>query len=335
MWLTATEAFLGTAIILLEPIQFRSDSGQPVFFDRLIKKDLELATAEQFSNRVSQPTFSFASSLVSDRQSLFPNALQKTIALNSSTHNSLRSLDSAQQHSFSAGTTSWKTQTQLGSLAFDGKFDASAHFKQGKAIWSQNTVMGVVDFSVNLDDGFAPIQSVTGWQADTSLGSFTIEGHFSDRLTYIGSNAAWKAETSLGTVAVRGNFNEQTDFTGAKLGVATKTPLGSLTADVRINQESKFSVAKASWDANLLFGSSIGVDGKFDETTTFDGGSIKLGARTSLGNLGVKANVDRNTEFTSGSAFWKAKAGAGSIGLNVDVEQDGDFESKLGIEFPF
>lgn len=336
MWLTATEIFLGTAIIFLKPVQFKSDSGQPVYLDRLMAQDLELATHQQFSDNILQQKLSLASSSIGDRQSLLPDTLQKTITSNSGNRNLPRSLDSAQQpSSFEAGTTSWETETQLGSFAFNGKFDSSAHFTQGKAVWSRNTAIGVVDLLVDFNYQLAPIQSVTGWKADTFIGSFRIEGNFSDRLTYTGSNAAWKTETSLGTVAVRGNFDEQTDFAGGNLTVATKTPLGSLTANIRIDEETEFSVADASWDANLLFGSSIGVNGKFDEMTTFDGGSVGLSAKTGLGNLGVRAKVDRDTHFTGGSAFWKAQAGANSISLNVDVEQDGNFESKLGVEFSF
>jgi hypothetical protein len=111
--------------------------------------------------------------------------------------------------------------------------------------------------------------------------------------------------------------------------------IGSWAADIKIDEETRFGGGNASWDANLLFDSSIGLSGNFDENTTFTGGSIKLGATTVLGTLGVKAHVDQETELTGGTAFWKAQIGEGSIGLNADLEEDGDFNSSIGVEIPF
>jgi hypothetical protein len=110
--------------------------------------------------------------------------------------------------------------------------------------------------------------------------------------------------------------------------------IGSFQADIKLNHETKFNGVDASWDANLLFGSNIGVSGKFDQTNTFTGGSIKLGAEFFIGVVGVKANLDADTQFTSGSAFWRAKTRIGSIGLDADLKKDGNFSSKLGLQFP-
>lgn len=336
MWLTATEIFLGTSIIFLAPIQIKTNSGQIVSLAYFIEKKPK-PVATNFSG-CSNCAYKLASqaSIFTDRPASV-NTLS-TITLNTSEqNNNSNSPDPFLERSlpFKSGVASWKTDTTVGSVRFDGNFDPRAHLNRGKAIWRTDTDLGSVDLTINLNDRIKPIKTIASWQADTAMGSLTVEGDFSDRLAFTSANAAWNAKTSLGTVAVRGNFNEQTNFTGGNLRVATKTPVGSIDANLQVDEETQFRSARASWNADLFFGSSIGVDGKFDETTAFDGGSIKLGAKTSLGNLGIQANVDRETHLTSGSAFWKTKAGSGSINLNVDVEKDGDFESKLGIEFPF
>ena len=328
MCLTATEIFLA-------PIQIKTDSGQIVSLAYFIEENPELVATNFSSSNLTYRLGSHHSIFAHRPASV--NTLP-TITLNTleqKNNSDLPDLFSERSLPFKSGVASWKTDTTVGSVGFDGNFDDRARLTGGKAIWRTDTDIGSVDLTINLNDKVKPIRTVASWQADTAIGSLTVEGDFSDRITFTGANAAWNAKTSLGAVAVRGNFNEQTDFTGGNLRVATKTPVGSLDANVRIDEETKFRSAKASWNADLLFGSSIGVDGKFDATTAFSGGSIKLGAKTSLGNLGVQANVDRDTDLTSGSAFWKTKAGSGFINLNVDVEKDGDFKSKLGIEFPF
>jgi hypothetical protein len=132
---------------------------------------------------------------------------------------------------------------------------------------------------------------------------------------------------------VNGNFDSNTNFTGGNVKIGSDALIGSFQADIKIDHESNFNGADASWDTNLLFGSNMGVSGKFDQSNDFAGGSIKLGAESAVGTMGIKANLDSDTQFTSGSAFWKTKTKLGSIGLDADLKKDGNFSSKLGLEF--
>ena len=267
------------------------------------------------------------------------------------------------QAAFKAGVASWQSKNRLGSWKFDAKFDDSARFTKGKFYLATPTVIGLIDLSIDLNDRLEPIETVTGWYADTLLGSFAVNGNFNEEIVFTGANAIWNAKTKLGTVSIKGNFDRQTNFnggnaawnaktsiaffglrgnfdretkfTGGNFKIGSKALIGSFQADIKIDEESKFDGANASWNTNLLFGSNIGVSGRFDDTNTFAGGKIELGTKSGLGTMGVKAYLDRDTQFTSGSAFWKTKTKLGSINLDADLKKDGNFASKLGWEFPF
>ena len=230
--------------------------------------------------------------------------------------------------------TGWQADTPLGSLVLKGTFDQEITFTGGNVAWNAKTKLGAVkidgkfDRETNFNGGNA------AWSAKSKLGAISINGKFDHETKFNGGNAVWDAKTSIASFSMKGNFDRDTKFTGGNFKVGSKALIGSFQANIKIDESKGFNGANASWNTNLLFGSNVGVSGKFDDTNTFTGGSIKVGAKSSLGTMGVKANLDRDTNFTSGSAFWKTKTKLGSINLNADLKQDGNFASKLGFEFP-
>ena len=230
--------------------------------------------------------------------------------------------------------TGWQANTPLGSLIVKGNFNEEIVFTGGNAIWNAQTRLGKVSVNGNFDreTNFTGVN--TAWNARTRLGTVVIKGNFDRETNFSGGHAAWNAKSQIATFAVKGNFDRETNFTGGNVQVGSKAIIGTFKAQIKLDSDSHFNGADAAWDANLLFGSNIGVSGNFDRDNTFTGGSIKLGAKSVLGLVGVKANLDRETHFTSGSAFWKAQTRLGSINLDAKLQQDGNFSSKLGMEFP-
>ena len=341
MWLFGTGIFLGTAINFLQPTQINSNFQHPVVGSENLTENAKLfSIARRSEHNFASAKYLLASSknitlnqpLVANFSAVTPITVDHNSAdLNNPNNNHT----DEQTIAFKAGVASWNTDTQIGSLTFDGNFDSQANLTKGKALWQTDTDLGSVNLTINIDSQIKPINSVAAWQTNTPVGSLAVHGNFNQRNAFTGGNATWQTDTPVGFLAIQGNFDEQTSFTEGNISLATRTAVGSLAADVKVDRQTKFAGANASWDTNLFFGSNIGVSGQFDETTSFSGGSINLGAKTTFGILGVKANVNQETSFTGGSAFWKAKTGLGSFGLNADVEKNGNFKSSIGLEIPF
>ena len=365
MRLTATKVFLGILLTGILPIKVLAESSAPESIDSK-QTEFEFLAVNYFKAVDGRSLANFQSGLAEEAGIGINVTLSDlTVELDDNYFKviDLYSSDLTQKAAFTAGVATWQSKNELGSLKFDGKFDDTARFTKGKAYLATPTVIGLVDLSIDLNDRIEPIKTVTGWQANTPLGSLAVKGNFDEEIVFTGANAVWNAKTKLGTVSingnfdretnfnggnaawnaktsivsfgVRGNFDRETNFTGGNFKIGSKALIGSFQADIKIDEESKFNGANASWNTNLLFGSNIGVSGKFDDTNTFTGGSIKVDAKSGWGIMGVKANLDRDTQFTSGSAFWKTKTKLGSINLDADLKQDGNFSSKLDWEFPF
>ena len=337
MWLTATGIFLGTQINFLEPIPSNSnflnqtqnikieqDYSKHFSRDRYSTGDLY----QSFHVLASRPNQTASPPIAIDTSS-FANL---TLKHNPNSSNDLHTYSYSYEEqpiNFKPGVASWKTKTKLGALTLNGKFDRQAHFTEGKAFWNTDTKLGSVDLAINLNNRLEPLKSFATWKTDSVLGSFAIKGNFNEETTFMGGdaawnaktalgevavkgnfneettfmggNAAWKANTALGSLSLKGNFNEETTFTGGNIKISTKTFIGSLTADFKIDEETQFKGANASWDTKFILGSNIGVSGKFNETSSFDGGSIKFGKNTPVGNLNLKADVDGEMKFTEAS----------------------------------
>ena len=369
MRLTATKIFLGILLTGIRPIRVLAESSAPESIDskqtefefltvnyfKVIKDErgakrtqMRPGLAKQDTSAKHRPNCRFDDDL-SDRSSAYFQSefaedveigintalLDLTVELddNYSRVTNPYSGDLTQKAAFTAGVVSWQSKNRLGSWKFDGKFDDSARFIQGKAYLSTPTVIGLVELSIYLNNRIKPVKTVTGWRVNTPLGNFAVKGNFNEEIIFTGGNATWNAKTSIASFGVKGNFNRETKFTSGNFKIASQALIGSFQADIKIDEESKFNWANASWNTNLLFGSNIGVSGRFDDTNTFTGGKIELGARSGLGIMSVKANLDRDTQFTSGSVFWKTKTKLGSINLDADLKKDGNFASKLGLEF--
>ena len=205
MWLTATEVFLGTSIVFLEPIQIKTNSGQPVSMRHLMRNNVEFVAAKQFVSNSDRLTyFLFPSKSTIFDRTLESNPLHQTITLDrdlSYPNDYTYHLDD-DSTLFRAGVASWGSTTQLGSIEVDGKFDSQANFIEGKTIWKNNTAIGSVDLLVNIDSQIKPVKSITSWQTDTALGSLTVKGNFNDRIIFTGGNTAWNAKTSVGSLAI-------------------------------------------------------------------------------------------------------------------------------------
>ncbi|MEM7758342.1 MAG: hypothetical protein AAF298_09485 [Cyanobacteria bacterium P01_A01_bin.40] len=365
--LSITKVFLTTFILLLKPMPTQAESKQAEADYQQSPQNTAASLSHQFL--VPQEGLTQYILVPQDNKTILQprldNSLSSSLTLEAEKErlqNELKIKRIVEQIiPFQAGVASWQTSTKLGWLKLDGNFDSFAHLIKGKAYWKTETILGLVDVLVNVDQQINLLNTATAWKANTVLGSLAIKGNFNEQISFTGANASWNADTPLGSVAVKGNFNHQadfsggyaawnaqtslgslaikgnftpTDFNGGQVKVETKALIGSLKANIKIDEETHFSGANASWNANLILGSKIGVNGIFDENTTFTGGSIKLDAKSALGVLGIKANVDRDTQFTSGSAFWETRAGLGAIGFHADLTKDGDYKSELSIKFP-
>lgn len=231
--------------------------------------------------------------------------------------------------------TNWLADTAFSLLTAASNSNQNISFIDGNAIWNADTAIGNLKISGKLDENISLVNSNAIWNANTALGAIALRGNFGDRTQFTGGNASWNANTGVGSLGFKGNFNYNADFIGGDIKVTTNALIGFFDADIKIDGETKLKSANASWNANLLFGSNIAVNGSFDETKSFTGGNIEFGAKSSLGIVGIKANLDRNTHLTSGSAFWKTETEWGSINFDADFKRNGKFESQLNIEFTF
>ena len=336
MWLTATALFIGSPLVFREPISLKSNFPQSFDNPNLrTSKSIIFASSQYLgADKISPSATDY--NLARDKPSLVSSlTLNNKRANVGNIENNAQDYLQPESPNFKPGAASWKSNTAIGSLKFDGQFDSQANLKQGNAFWQTETKLGSVDFAINLDNKIKPIKSTAAWQAKTKLGSLAVRGNFDRQNQYSGSNAAWQAKTQLGSLSVQGNFDRETTFVGSDVKLSTKTVIGSLAADVRLDEQTQFKSATASWDTNLPLQSSLGVSSEFGDNTDFTGGSIKLGTKTALGLLGIKANLDRQTSFTGGSAFWKIKTDVGSINLNADVDTNGDLESGFNLERSF
>ncbi|MDJ0593216.1 MAG: hypothetical protein QNJ72_25050 [Pleurocapsa sp. MO_226.B13] len=330
MWLTATGIFLGTQIIFLQPIQTNKNFYQLTHKTSIQQDDLRYFAPDSYLKDKQDSVYTLASGENKFVGRLAINTLSRpSLTLDRHDRNSSNFNNYSFQEqpvSFQPGTASWKTNTQVGSLTLDGNFDAQARFTKGRAFWQSSTKLGSVDLAVNVDDKLKPLKSIAAWHTDSVLGSFTVKSNFDRETTFTGGNAAWNAKTIVGEITLKGNFDRETTFTGGNaawnaktslvslglngnfdrhtvftggdIRVSTKTFIGSFAANVKVDGETNFSGADASWNSNFLFGSNIGVSGKFNENNSFNGGSIKLGTKTSSGTLGVEADVDSEMKFT-------------------------------------
>ncbi len=209
MWLTGI--FLGTALNFLEPIQIASNFQQSVPSKQITVNNLKLFTLNQSrqSNTTDIKYFLAARDKTTVEQPFVINTL--TLDPNQTNLNHQNNYSETDQPAnFKPGVASWRTNSKLGSLKFNGHFNSQAQFTEGKAFWQTNTDIGSIDLAVNLNQQIKPIKSTAGWHTDTSVGSLAIQGNFDERTAFTGGNTAWKAKTYLGSLAIQGNFDKHT-----------------------------------------------------------------------------------------------------------------------------
>ena len=343
MCLSAIQVLLRTSIILLEPSQLQPNSSL-IPAACTITSNTESLIAKYSSDITEQSalqSLAQTSKVFSHQSSKF-NHVSKLKTNSEYSNESIFDYFSENGEEiipfnipFKAGIASWQAKTKFGSLGFNGNFNPTARFTKGNALWSAENFLGSFDLAVDVSDRFKPVGTVASWHKATPLGSLEFKGNFDLQAEFKEGDVAWKAQTSFGSMAIAGNLDREVGFSGGNVKIGTNALIGSFNAEIKIDEQTRLGGIDASWNTKLAFGANIGVRGKFDENTVFDGGSIKLSTASFLGTIGVEADVNRDRQLTNGSAFWQTKAGLGSIGLNADIKKDGEFESKLNFQFPF
>ena len=337
MWLTATGILLGSQIDFLQPAHLSNDFDRSIDKTQIEQNDLQSSFDDR--SRIARRTSNHSLAIQQDPVATQPLAIDFvpiSIEIDKQQrnfYNIINRYSFAERAIFKSGEASWKANTKLGFLNLNGDFSREAHLKKGKAFWQTNTKIGSVNLAIHVDDRLKPLKSVASWQTDSTLGSFAIQGNFNrettftginaswkaktiigklslkgdfdEQTTFKGGNAAWKADTSLGSLFLQGNFDRDTVFTGGNIKVATKTSIGFLTADFKMDRETRFKGAKASWNTKFILGSNIDISSNFNDTSAFDGGTIRLDKKNHLGNLNLKANLDREINFTDVSINFK------------------------------
>ena len=331
MWLTTTGIFLGTQISFLEPIPYNSS------FPRLTR-DIEIqqdylkyfspdgyAKTDLYSGNV----LAFDTDRTVEQSWVIDTFSFSSFILQQDRYSFARLSDYSYEErifKFEPGIVSGKRETQFDFLNLHGDFNKQPHLSQTKAFWNSNTEIGSINLALHMGDRAQLLKSSASWHIDSDLGSFALKGNFDAKTNFVRGNASWKAQTALGEIAIRGNFNEETIFAGGNaawnttksfyslsfqgdfdrntvftegnIKISTNTFIGSVSADLRIDEETRFRGANAWWNTRFLFGSGLNISGKFNETSSFDGGSIRLTKKTAMGTLNLKANVDRQINFT-------------------------------------
>ena len=225
MWLTTTAIVLGTPINFLQPVSLQSDFKQPALYQNLDTQDLAIFSFAQYlgTDKISSNSSPSQKSGVTLNQSTYFNspALERS---NKTDRDLLFNPDETNQSTiatFKPGVAAWSTATNLGSLKFQGDFDAQANFKNGKAFWHTKTAIGSLDLAVNLNSKIKPIKSTASWQKNTKVGLLSIKGNLNQENQFSGGNATLESQTKVGLLSLNSKFDQRTQYKVVKKSALT------------------------------------------------------------------------------------------------------------------
>jgi hypothetical protein len=153
MWLAATVIFSGTAPNFWKSLAIENNFQSSVYSEQASSNNVKLtspvwnfqtidAGAIQAINS-KEPT-AINKPLVTNYSSITKISIKHT---NSDVENLNTNYDADKPISFKSGVASWKTDSKIGILGFDGNFNSEANFQEGKALWQNKTVIGSLTYS--------------------------------------------------------------------------------------------------------------------------------------------------------------------------------------------